>query len=925
MPRRLLSCALVLVLVSASGLLSTLAQDSKDGDARSRTAIKFLEGLRAHGYHDLALDYIEQLRKDPDTPADLKEVLEFEEGRSLLAESSGSSDLESKHQQLEKARTKLDAFAKAHPNHRLAPEALVEMARLLFERGQTAVLLANEQKSPGDKQAKINEARASFEASRAAYERAQVPLKKTYESYRKFLEESDPRRAERDRAHIALMSCELQRSLAEYELAQTFPYGSKERNDLLGTALTEFENVYKRYRTQLAGLYARMMQAKCYEEQGKLTEAMGVYKELMDHTDPAFRSYQRKIAYFQMIVHGKRGEHPRAVDLANEWLKAFPNALRTDEGIGVRLELAKNILAQLPELSDADKEVAIRRATDLLSEISRYYSTFKPEAIKLLQKYKPKAAINAQAITGLPYDDAYAQGEAAASTHEWDRAIALFKQALRKADPNKDVDKANRARHMMAYCYYESQRYYEADVLAEHIARNYPRFAMAPQAAEIGLASLTFAYNTFNQVDRESDIPRLQSLCKYTAETWPETAQADAARFTLGQIALGRGDYGGAAEAYESVRTGSPKRLDAMIQAGEAHWREGLVLREKGKDAEADAAAKKALEVLDAALKSRRDANVPLTDLGMINNMKALAEIHRNSGRPQEALALIEPLTKAIAATKPLTPELREQLGALLSMQLRSHIANGQADLAIGDMKALEANADKNVSLTQLYVELGRTLQKELEAQQTKKYTTNLNKTKQAYTQFVLALAASKAGQTFSSLAFAGEALLGLDKPKEAQEILDRLAKDTELQKGLGGSAGPLLARVDLKRAEALRKQGKFNEARSLLSDLYKKNGNDLNVLFEQGILFEDWARVDPKQWEKARGHWSWLAKRLENNRSRKLEYYDSLYHCAVALQGMNQKAEAAGMLKSVMALSPSVGSPEMKSKYQKFIDQMKQ
>ena len=86
------------------------------------------------------------------------------------------ADLERKHQQLEKARKKLDAFTKAHPNHRLAPESLVEVALLLYERGRTAMFQEQEARAPADKQLKLNEARASFDDARVAYDRAQAPL-----------------------------------------------------------------------------------------------------------------------------------------------------------------------------------------------------------------------------------------------------------------------------------------------------------------------------------------------------------------------------------------------------------------------------------------------------------------------------------------------------------------------------------------------------------------------------------------------------------------------------------------------------------------------------------------------------------------------------------------------------------------------------
>jgi hypothetical protein len=920
----MLRCApRAIVLAGTLLVTSSLLADDSTQDPQTQASLKFLQAIRERGYFDVALDYIADLRKDPDTPADLKTVLDYEEGRSLLAEATRAADLEVRNDQLEKARAKLAAFAKANPNHALAAEALVQLANVLTERGMTAIFQAGEATTSAEKELKLAEARGAFGQSRTAYVDAEKPLKKLFDSFPKFIPEGDPRRTERDRAHIALMFAELYRTDLDFEEAQTYPFGSKERNELLERGVTAFEDVYKRYRQQSAGIYARMMQGKCYEEQGKLTEAMGIYKELMDHTDPGVKQYQRKISYFQTIVDGKRGEHALAVDRASAWLQAYPNAHRTEEGVGVRLELAKNILAQLPNMKDSEKDLAIRRATDILTDVTRNPSRLKAEALALLKKYKPKAAANPIAAAGLSFDDAMAQGQSAVDTHEWDRAIAMFRQAVRKADPNKDIEKTNRARYLMAFAHYQAQHFYEADVLAEHIARNYPRFNQAAQAAEIGMAALTLAYNTYNKLDQKSDLDRLIDLCNYAAETWPDTTQADAARLTVGEVELGRGNYLAGAAAYEAVRQNSPKRLDALVRAGDGHWFEANKLRDQGKTAEAEAQEKLALERLDTALKARREANTPPTDLGLIKNVKALAEIHRVNGRTKEALALLEPLTQKLGSNQS-APEIAEQVVGLLTVQLRAHIANGQADQAIADMKLLETANAGRIPLTQLYLELSLTLQKELEAEKAKKYTTNLNRTKDAYLQFIQALANSKSGQTFESLAFAGQQLLSLDKPKEAEEIFDRVLKDPAMVKAAGAGNPSKLNNLKLRKAEAMWKQKQFADALALIAEARKADPKSLLPLWKEGELYEDWGRSDPKQWSKALAHWTWMSQRLEKSRNLRNEFYDSIYHVALALQGLQKKSEAKKTLEGIVALHPNVGSPELKAKYEKLIATLK-
>src|SRR4051812_6953948 len=60
------------------------AQGREGASPEADREIRFLQGLRERGYHDLANEYIDRLAQDPAAPADLKAVLEYESGRGLL-------------------------------------------------------------------------------------------------------------------------------------------------------------------------------------------------------------------------------------------------------------------------------------------------------------------------------------------------------------------------------------------------------------------------------------------------------------------------------------------------------------------------------------------------------------------------------------------------------------------------------------------------------------------------------------------------------------------------------------------------------------------------------------------------------------------------------------------------------------------------
>lgn len=908
----------VVLAVAATGVVLPARADED-----VRRAAEFVQGLRDKGYFDLASEYLELVRKQPDAPRELVATADFEQGRLLLDEAGKTGDLIRRQDLLDQARVKLDAFTKANPNHAKTPEAFVALARLLVERGHIAILQSEEVEAKAEKEAKVAQGRASFDQARTAYEAAAERLKTAFGKFPKTYIPDKAVRDERDGVENSLMQAWLQRALVDYEQGETYPAGSKERLDLLGKALDQFKVLYNDHRTQMAGLTARMWMGKCYEERGELGPAMGVYNELLEHTDPHLRMLQRYVAYFRIIVHGKRKEYALAADEADRWLQANNNAeaRRSKEGLGVQLELAKNILAQLPDIkAEGDKSAAIKRVTEVLGNVVRYPSPHKAEALVLLKKYKPSAAVRAEEVARLTYDDALAQGEQALAAQEWDRAAALLRQAIRKAEAARNVEQVNTARYDLAFCDYMNKRYYEAYVLANHLARRYPKGGLSARAAEIGMASLAEAYNTYTRIDRTADLDNLVDLALYTAETFPDFEQGDTARMTLGQIYHGTGRYPKAIESFGAVRAKSSKYLEARTKLGASHWEQSQSLRRSGKSSEADAEVVKAVEVLSAALKGRQDAGNPPTDPALLANACDLADVYLETGRPEDALKLLDPLAKA--QTNP-TGQAFARLTAAL---LRAHIGTNQVDKAIADMGTLEKAGTGGAGLTQLYLKLGKLLETEMEALKKKGDGAGLNRIRSAYLQFLTALANSKSGQTYESLEWAGENLLTLGNPKEAEGVFRRVLKTYEADPkflSVPGS-GDRLLRTRLKLSASLRGQGNFGEAETLIAELIKENPKTIEPLMEKGMLLEDQAAAKKVPWTAAYAQWRAIADRLGRARTKPVEYFDAWYHAAFALHKEGKAKEAKQTLALVMRLSPKLGGPEMKLKYAELLEQIR-
>ena len=718
------------------------------------------------------------------------------------------------------------------------------------------------------------------------------------------------------------MQSQLQKAVVDSEKGQTYPLDSPQRVELMSQASSAFETIYQKYRSQFAGISARMWQGKCYEERGELGKAMGIYNELLAHADPNLAGLQRYVGYFRIIVFGKRKEYPLAADEAQRWLddNKDKQIRRSSEGLGVQLELAKNLLAQIPGTpAEQAKAKGIKKITDLLTEVVRYPSRYKSEALALLRQYKPKTAANLTEIGKLDYESAMTQSEESISTQDWASAAALLQQAIRRAEMLKDVEKINYARYHLAFVYYSDKRFYESAVLAEHLARRYPRASLASKAAEIAIAAYSRTYNPNSGRQDDPDLKRLIETAKYTAETFVETEQGDKAQLILGQIYQGRGEYAKAIPFYNAVRLKSPLWPESQTRLGSVHWRQSQVYKKEGKTAEANAEVGKAIEVLQTALQVRKDAGTADNDPAVVNNVCDLADIDLATEKPLDAIKRLQPMLKSNP------PSSDPAFGRLIATMIRARIAANQVEQAMDDMRTLE-KAGGGSNATQLYYALGKLLEKEMDNLKKKGDQARLKKIQEAYQTFLVNLLKSKSDQTFDSLLWAGESLLTLGKPSEANGVFQNLIKTYGSDsKFLAMPEAPSrLLRVKLRLSASYRGMREFAQAEALIKTLVDENPKAIEPLMERGMLIEDRALAKQAEWTDASAQWKKIAQRFGAAKTKPQAYYEAWYHAALAMNYAQKPKEAKQMLASVMRLSSGVGGPEMKQKYKELIDKIK-
>ncbi len=198
MSQRAVGCR-CLVLAAVLAALAGLGPRARAGED-PRTISRFLQELKSHGLHDQALYYISQLRNDESLPAEIKVTLDYEEGRTLIDEASKSNDLVLREELLRDAKEKLEGFVKNHAQRPEASEALVQLAKLLVERGFLATLVGEDTQDKAKKESKLAEARASFSQAHDAYGKAVEALAAALAKYPVSMRANDPRKPAREHA-----------------------------------------------------------------------------------------------------------------------------------------------------------------------------------------------------------------------------------------------------------------------------------------------------------------------------------------------------------------------------------------------------------------------------------------------------------------------------------------------------------------------------------------------------------------------------------------------------------------------------------------------------------------------------------------------------------------------------------------------------
>jgi hypothetical protein len=592
-------------------------------------AREFLDALREREYFDVALDYLDAAEKNPAVPAEFKTSLPYERGVTLVQGAKAQRDASLREKQREEGHRVLEEFVKNNGTHLLAIAARSQLGNVVVERAREQ-MKKSEKAQGGEKAALLGNARKFYTEALGVFEALATEIGEKLKAYPASLDEKRDAKKfeEREQFRKDYLQAQLLQAATREELAETYQAGAKEKNTALETAAKEYGEIYNKYRTRLAGLYARMYQARCLQKLNKHKEALGYFNELLANpeTPEPFRLLRVKVMelaidswidqklYLEVV---EKKDTKRPVALVES---ARGTEDRTEEFMAMRVKVAKAMKLYADELKAKDpKDANIRKYLQEGGKLVRYAAKFPgpyqeqarsmipdfggatgdaearpdptnfaeartmgkekidemqaatilvrslPEKIKAVKDPAEKAELQKQLT------DAQQQSTAAAEAAE-----KYLKMSLSFADSSIDIADVNLVRYLLCYLSYAKGDVLEASVLGEFIARRYPDSQGARQCAKIAMASYIRLYSEKDpqnpDENKDFEAQQIIGICKYITDKWPNEPEAGEALNTLIPFMIKEKRLAEAQQYLDQIPKDSPSRGAAELKTGQALW-----------------------------------------------------------------------------------------------------------------------------------------------------------------------------------------------------------------------------------------------------------------------------------------------------------------------------------------------------------------
>ena len=420
--------------------------------------LEFIHLLQQEGYADVAIDYLDQLKTDPNAPKEVMDVWDLEMSRSekeAIKQGQAYNDDQAK-QWAEESKTLLEGFIKANPQR---PEAIQEVARQAEEKaleGQNAVLQAGYTADKEERAKLLAKARSLFEEIRPRFVNA---LNSSIGVRDSLPPRCAPPEGSRSSEHGGRNRLAV--AMVDFYLAQTQEAGPKRTADLT-RCIKEFDAIYQEYRETFLGWraisgtpgFCRTGQVqRCkggLRRSGRLgrpqhpgggRDALAIRRKAVKKTGLEDFFAEVEQYYLQTLYRlSDKKVCKEYIEEAASWRTAHKaNSEKCFGYQALTLELAKNLVEIGNQSQDeAVKQKRLRQALGLLADMAKVLSPYQGDAAKLRGELKPRGS------TEVTFEDAVIDGDQAMEQRKWAEAVELLRKGHCGRDPHDRSGAAGR-------------------------------------------------------------------------------------------------------------------------------------------------------------------------------------------------------------------------------------------------------------------------------------------------------------------------------------------------------------------------------------------------------------------------------------------------------------------------------------------------
>ncbi len=241
--KRVFGLAGVVVLLVGSMAATCLAAEVRP--------LEFVRGLQDKGYHEVAVDYLNSLKKLPEMPQEVAAVWDLEMSKSLRGAAVRVQGFNRQEYErlMAEAQKHLDAFLKNRPDDTQAASALISWGNAAVDRrwgfcappGHWPRASRKRGRNLWPRRAALEEARPRFKEAAEKLEalRQTLPVAPPAPMAKRAARQDKASKAaidQRVRVEGELVNARFQSALVEYYLAQTYGEKAKERQAALERA-----------------------------------------------------------------------------------------------------------------------------------------------------------------------------------------------------------------------------------------------------------------------------------------------------------------------------------------------------------------------------------------------------------------------------------------------------------------------------------------------------------------------------------------------------------------------------------------------------------------------------------------------------------------------------------------------------------------